>query len=58
MSSVGFQASEIYIFLENLLQSKIWNHFQAETISWNLMFLDFLTAFHMVWKNQESCESW
>ena len=22
------------------------------------MFLDFLTVFHMVWKNQENCESW
>ena len=34
MSLVGFQASKIWMFflLENLLQSKYWNHFQAEII--------------------------
>ena len=42
----------------NLLQSKFWNHFQAEIIPCSLMFLDFLTVFHMVWKNQGSCKSW
>ena len=42
----------------NLLWSKFWNHFQAEIIPWNPMFLHFLTVFHMVWKNKESYESW
>ena len=45
-------------FLENLLQSKFWNHFQAEIIPSSLLFFYFLAVFHMVWKNQESCESW
>ena len=46
------------VFLENLLQNKFWNHFHAEIIPWSPMFLDFLTTFHMVWKNQQSFESW
>ena len=42
----------------NLLWRKFWNHFQAEIIPRGPMFLDFLTVFYMIWKNQESCESW
>ena len=58
MSLVGFKAFKIWFFSENLLQSKFSNYFQAEIIPWSPMFLDFLTAFHMVLMNQESCESW
>ena len=59
MSLVGFKASKIWFFFsENLLESKFSNSFQAKIIPWSRMFLDFLTEFHMVWKNQESCESW
>ena len=33
MLLVGFQVSKIWMyFWENLLQSKFWNHFQAEII--------------------------
>ena len=42
------------VFLENLLQSKLWNHFQAKIILWSFLFLDFLIVFCMVWKNQKS----
>ena len=45
-------------FLQNLLQSKFWNRFKAEVIPWSPILLHFLTAFCMVSKNQESCESW
>ena len=37
---------------------KFKSYFQAEIIPWSLLFLDFLIAFHMVWKKQESWESW
>ena len=36
------------VFLENLLCSRFWNHFQAEIISKNPLFLDVLIVFHMV----------
>ena len=45
-------------FLENLLLSKFWNHFQAEIIPWSPIFLDFLWASSKVWKNEKSCQSW
>ena len=48
----------LLLFFENLLQSKFCHYFQAEIILWSPTFSDFLTAFHMVYKNQESCESW
>ena len=41
----------------NLLRSKFQDHFEEEVIPWSPMFLDFPTGFHMVWKNQENCES-
>ena len=43
-----FQGFQNLICLENLLKSKYSNYFQAEIIPWSPMFLDFLTAFHMV----------
>ena len=43
----GFQ-NLIFLFFDNLLQSKFSNYFQAEIIPWSPMFLDFLTEFHMV----------
>ena len=59
MSLVVFKASKTWLFFsKNLLQSKFSNYFQAEIIPWSPMFFDFLTEFHMVYKNQESCESW
>ena len=48
----------LVVFSKHLLQSKLNNYFQAEIIPWSPMFLDFLTEFHMVYKNQGSCESW
>ena len=42
----------------NLLCSRFWNHSQAEISPWSPMFLNFLKVFHMLWKNQESYESW
>ena len=51
--NVGFSA----IFC-NLLWSKFWNHFQAEIILSSPLLFYFLKAFYMVWKCQESCESW
>ena len=55
LKTINFSFSAIFC---NLLGSKSWKHFQAEISPWSPMFLDFLTVFHMVWKNQESCESW
>ena len=55
LKTMNFGFSAIFC---NLLWSKFWNHFQAEIIPWSPMFLNFLTVFHMVWKSQESCESW
>ena len=55
LKTINFVFSAIFC---NLLWSKFWNHFQAEIIPWSPMFLHFLTVFHMVWKRQESCESW
>ena len=55
LKTINFHFSTIFL---NLLWSKFWNHFQEEIVLWNPMFLDFLKVFHMVWKNQESCESW
>ena len=47
----------LWVFLENLLWSKFWNHFQAEMFP-RAPFLDFLVVFHLVWKNQENWELW
>ena len=59
MALTGLKASKIWLFFyENLLQSKFSVYFQAEKIPWIPMFLGFLTEFHMIWKNQESCECW
>ena len=55
LKTINFSFPGIF---SNLLWSKFWNHFQVEIIPWSLMFLDFLTVFHMVWKSQENCESW
>ena len=55
LKTINFVFSAIFC---NLLWSKFWNHFQAEIIPWSPLFWDFLTVFHMVWKHQESCESW
>ena len=55
LKTIKFFSSTIFW---NLLWSKFWNIFQAEIIPWNPMFLDFLTVFYMVWKNQESFYSW
>ena len=48
----------LYFFKENLLCSKFGNYFPAEIIPKSPLFLDFLKVFHMVWKNQESGETW
>ena len=54
--------SEFHIFgwftMKNLLCSKFWNYFPAEIIPRSPPIIDFLIAFHMVWKNQESWEPW
>ena len=55
LKTINFRFSVIFC---NLLWIKFWSHFQAEIIPWSPMFLDFLTVFHMVRTNQESCESW
>ena len=57
MSLVGFQAPKSGFFLENFLWSQFGNHFQVEITPQSPLFFYFLTVFHVVWKNQESCES-
>ena len=57
LSYLAFNNIPRKVSLCNLLCSKFWTYFQAEMIPKNLMFLDFLTVFLMVWKNQESCDS-
>ena len=45
-------------FLEHILWSYFENHLQAEIVPGSPLFFDFLTVFHMIWKNQESWEIW
>ena len=57
MPLVGFQASKIWKFL-----LKVYSEASLQIIFRKNFFprtpFDFRTVFHMVWKNQESCESW
>ena len=54
MPLVGFQASKIWIFFWKIYCGA----FSGRNNSLMPTFFDFLTVFHMVWKNQENCESW
>ena len=59
MSSVGFQASKMWTFLWKFIVELVWKSFLGRNNSLESpVFSYFLTVFHMVWKNQESCESW
>ena len=42
----------------NLLCSKFWNHFQTEINPGTPCLFDFLTAFYMIWKYEDSWKSW
>ena len=57
MSSVGFWASKIWMFFGKNFVELVWKLFSGRNNSLEPLFFDFLTVFHMVWKNQESCES-
>ena len=58
MSLVGLQTSKLCKLFRKFTMEIVWNYFQAKIISYSLLFFDFLTVSHVVWKNQKSCESW
>ena len=64
MSPVGFQASKIWNFLRKISwQSQFGNYFQVEITSQIeppeiIPQSPLLSSMYIVWRNQESCESW
>ena len=55
MSLVGFQTCKIWMFFWKIFVDLFWKSFWGRN---NSLEPPFLTVFNMVWKNQESCESW
>ena len=55
---VGFQASEIWMLFGKFTAELVWKSFSGRNNSLESPFFDFVTVYHMAWKNEERCGSW